>query len=283
MIGVECSASEDRFRASPVEECLRYNGSCRGLKTAIMATTNASRATHDILGPSSTSTPLVICFHGSGESCSPSWSELSKTLSQTYRVLLYDRGSARVAPEQTTKHLESYLEQQGLLHPYVLIAHSHGGTFARHYLHKHPHKVASMVLVETGQETALPPKIEDRQYTHPPLGAKPLSVIRGNSLIGKWKELETMESQPSLDTGKIAAQRKLLEAWDSADEQLKKKQLKLSRNSRYVYVPDCGHHVVRDRPDVVVAEVEWIMNNLISTQNGNHVTTWTRLKNLFFK
>jgi pimeloyl-ACP methyl ester carboxylesterase len=41
------------------------------------------------------------------------------------------------------------------------------------------------------------------------------------------------------------------------------KQLKISRNSRMVEVPDCGHQVNQERPDVVADEIKWILESYV--------------------
>ncbi len=55
----------------------------------------------------------------------------------------------------------------------------------------------------------------------------------------------------------------MLETLGKADEQLKREQLRLSRNSRFRNVPDCGHNVHLARPDVVAEEVKWVLSNLM--------------------
>jgi pimeloyl-ACP methyl ester carboxylesterase len=206
------------------------------------------------------SSGLIICFHGSGEeSCSPAWDALADELGKSHRVLLFARGGGRPTPEASFRHLVEYLDTFGLAGPYVLIAHSHGGLFARYMLHRAPSSVAGMVLVETGQETALDAKMEERQRRRQVLGRKPLSVIRGNSFIAQWKRLEANEEATRRPD---PTQRGLLEAWDAEDERLKRAQLALSSNHRYVEVRDCGHHVIRDRPDVVAMETGWVMGQV---------------------
>lgn len=118
-----------------------------------------------------------------------------------------------------------------------------------------------MILAETGQETALDPKMERRQYRRQILGRKPLSVIRANSLIGKWKQFEEAlgKAEDEQQRLELLGQKQLLETWDKEDERLKTKQLRLSGFSHYVHVPDCGHHVIRDRPDVVADQIRWVM------------------------
>ncbi len=261
-----------------------------------MATSSA--ANHRLLVPDSPGAadrPLVICFHGSGESCSPSWDALAGLLLLLLpagggggpRVLLYDRGPPPgPRPGCATADLRAYLRRERLAGPYVLVAHSYGGAFARTFLHLHRHghrgragagtgagadAIAGMVLVETGQEGGLDPAVEAAQQAGCPLGARPLSVVRGNSLIAKWKALEEAEAEARAGAGadigtdaslRLQTQREMLQRCDEEDERLKKRQLALSRNARYVHVPDCGHHVVRDRPDVVAAEVCWVLEDV---------------------
>ncbi len=241
----------------------------------------ATNLTSRLLGPSSpNSTPLIICFHGSGEYCSPSWDALSSELSNMYRVLLPDRGAGPITPSDFASKLLDLLVATPP--PYVLIAHSYGGTFARYFLNRRPEDVAGMVMVETGQETALEPEIEQRQSSRQVLGSKPLSVIRGNSLIAKFNALEALDA----DSEVLRTQRRLLKQWDAEDERLKKSQLALSRNHRYVHIPDCGHHVIRDMPHAVAEEVKWVMQNLRSPEDtqglGARVnsirTMWAKLR-----
>ena len=148
-----------------------------------------------------------------------------------------------------------------------------------------------MVLVETGQETALPADMEALQLKNCVLGDKPLSVIRGNSLIEKWRQLEREEQAllekidgnaetrgcSEIEMKEIERKRDLLGLWDREDERLKKAQLGLSRRSRYVQASKVGHNVVRYRPDVVVEEVKWVLDNVGDEVIGKG-KRWERLK-----
>lgn len=247
-----------------------------------MTTRDHSGAT--LLGDPHSASPLIICFHGSGDSCA-SWAPLAETLSATHhrRVLLWDRGEQNPGPRAAVPEMLDHLARARLAPPYVLIAHSYGGMFAREFLRQRPHQVAGMVMVETGQETALDPRVEEQQYRKQVLGDGPLSVIRGNTLIWKWKQYEEAFSAAQTDSEKanLAMQKQLLEATDKEDERLKKEQLKLSRNNRYVHVPDCGHGVVQERPEVVVKEVQWVMDNIQITKkhsglNKSIFTFWSK-------
>ncbi|KAI0169122.1 Alpha/Beta hydrolase protein [Hypoxylon sp. FL1284] len=252
--------------------------------------------------PSPAAPPLVICFHGSGESCSPAWDGLARALAAAgLRALTFDRGPAP-GPAPAAQ-LQAYLAAGGLetAPPYVLVAHSYGGAFARAFLDgedrgaaaegaeeeeeeegeggdkksgkerkrgkkKGKQTVAGLVLVETGQEGGLDRALEERQYAGRALGRRPLSVVRGNSLLrmtapagGGSKTMSEAEREVQ------RRKEEMMRAWDQEDERLKRRQLELSLPTapkRYVHLPDCGHDVVRERPDVVVGEVVWVVGNI---------------------
>ena len=205
--------------------------------------------------------PLIICFHGSGEPL-PAWSQLVELLGQHYRVLLLDRGRDNPKPHQYAQLMSDHLEQNQFTGPYILLAHSYGGAFAKHFLRLRRRDVAGMILVEAGKGGAsdeIDKYLKKTKYLDP----QPISVIRGNSLIARWKTLtETPEHNMESAEAIIAERTTWLEKWDEEDEKMEREQLQLSRNQRYVHLPDCGHHIVRDRPEVVLVEVQWVLDNI---------------------
>lgn len=217
--------------------------------------------------------PLIICLHGSNDSCMRSWLSLIEVLYKSgYRVLLYDRAppnphhgqGADLKPHRAVSELCSYMYSMQLKGPFVFVAHSYGGCVARLFLQQKPREVAGMILVETGQETALAPHVEEEQYRRQILGDAPLSVVRGNTLRLKqdeWVKAAAMARTPA-QREQLEPQRLMLEQWENEDERLKKKQLGLSRRSRFAQVKDVGHHVIRERPDVVAEEVKWVMQEI---------------------
>ncbi|CEI62006.1 hypothetical protein FVEN_g3044 [Fusarium venenatum] len=214
-------------------------------------------------GTSNANFPWIICFHGSGDSCA-SWEPLTDLLS-VYQILLWDRLDPNINPEKANSELLEYLDKSKLSSSYVLVAHSYGGTFAKLFLESRPYQVAGMVLVETGQETGIDPKIEQRHYQKQILGSKPLVVIRGNTL--KWKQIQydrALAAEQNLASPTLIIQKQMLDATDREDERLKKAQLQLSKNNKYVHLPDCGHGVIEARPDAVREAVCWVMEHLQS-------------------
>ncbi|KAF2716978.1 alpha/beta-hydrolase [Polychaeton citri CBS 116435] len=256
--------------ASPIEEPSERPSAFPSRSGSRHGSYNSSSPRYRLLLPKhTTSAPLVIFFHGSGDSCMTSWLPLAKaTLESGYRCLLADRGSSHGAdlkPHQAVSELLAYLHQHpDAKGPYVLVAHSYGGSIARLFLQQRPKDVAGIVLAETGQETALAPSVEREQYKKQILGHRPLAVIRANSLRRKWDEYQAAFELARTDEQRdqLEPQRQMLETWDRQDEMLKKRQLGLSRNSRYVYLPDCGHHVIREKPELVLKEVRWVMDQI---------------------
>ncbi|KAF2479493.1 Alpha/Beta hydrolase protein [Neohortaea acidophila] len=220
--------------------------------------------------------PLIICLHGSNDSCMRSWLSFIEVLYKSgHRVLLYDRptpsihggSGADLKPHRAVSELCSYLYSMELRGPFVFVAHSYGGCIARLFLQQKPREVAAMVLVETGQETALAPQVEEEQYRRQILGDAPLSVVRGNTLRRKqdeWVKAAAM-ARSEAQKAQLEPQRHMLERWEAEDIRLKQKQLQLSRRSRFCQVPNVGHHVIRDRPEAVVDEVKWVMQEIAAS------------------
>lgn len=206
--------------------------------------------------------PLLIVFPGSNASCK-SWEPVSFLIRATLRVLLYDRsglgrsehGSTRDTGPVAADELSMLLKALNLPGPYVLVAHSYGGCVAREFLHLHARDVVGMVLSETGTETKC--QYAEEQYRKQVLGDCPLSVIRGESAFNARRSQDVR-----LGNEQHKARDGMLEAMGKADEQLKREQLNLSRNSKFRNVPNCGHNVHLTCPDIVAEEVRWVLSNL---------------------
>lgn len=258
----------------------RYNSnSTQNSKAAAAAASERRHSRINLLTPPQSpipNAPLIICLHGSNDSCMRSWLGLIEVLYKSgHRVLLYDRPSpnphhgngADLKPHRAVSELCSYLYSMELRGPFVFIAHSYGGCIARLFLQQKPREVAGMILVETGQETALAPAVEEEQYRRQILGDAPLSVVRGNTLRRKqdeWVKAAAM-AKTEAQKAQLEPQRLMLERWEAEDEKMKKKQLSLSRRSRFTQVPNVGHHVIRDRPEAVVDEVKWVMQEIAAS------------------
>ena len=205
--------------------------------------------------------PLLIVFPGANTTCE-SWEPVTSLLKDSTRILLYDRsglGRSEHGPNRDAGHIAAHelsllLKAVDLSSPYVLVAHSYGGYVAREFLHLHGKDVVGMVLSETGPETKC--RYAEEQYRKQVLRDCPLSVIRGESTfsVRRGEDISVLDEQRRTREG-------MLEAMGQADEHLKREQLRLSRNSRFRNVPDCGHNVHLSLPDVVAEDSRWVLLN----------------------
>lgn len=220
--------------------------------------------------------PIIVIFPGSNAACD-SWQPVATEIQGFARVLLYDRsglGRSETGPSRDTgavaaAELTSLLRAIEVPGPYILVAHSYGGCVAREFLELHQKDVVGMVLSETGTETKC--QYAEEQYRTRILGDSPLSVIRGESAFcGQRKGHEGAGDVGNVnDTGKSrdgpgqsTEHSRMMEAMGKLDEELKREQLQLSKKSKFRNVPNCAHNVHLVRPDVVVEEVRWVLDNL---------------------
>jgi pimeloyl-ACP methyl ester carboxylesterase len=106
---------------------------------------------------------------------------------------------------------------------------------------------------------------EKKQYERQAMGSKPVSVIRCNSARDYWKIYEKGVDMGNGTEEERRAFRELLRTWDEIDKDLKEEQVRLSSNSHYIHIPDCGHNIQLIRPDVLAEEIRWVLQNL---ENG---------------
>ncbi|MEQ1547005.1 alpha/beta hydrolase [Methyloglobulus sp.] len=106
-----------------------------------------------------TGSPTIILEAGLGES-SLSWYPVQAKLSQTTQVCAYDRAGLGwsdpadepMSPEQVATNLHTLLRNAPITPPFVLVCHSRGGIFCRHYYHQFTQEVKGLVLVDSTHE-----------------------------------------------------------------------------------------------------------------------------------
>lgn len=103
------------------------------------------------------------------------------------------------------------------------------------------------------------------QYHRRALGTKPLVVLRARS-SQDYERIYAAGVAAGYGTDiQRATFRRLLDRWDSVDREMQVAQLQLSSIHRFVDVPDCGHHVHLIRPDLVTAQVRWVRDAILAS------------------
>jgi len=120
--------------------------------------------------------PTIILESGYGGNCL-GWSLIQPEIAKFARVVNYDRagyGWSDESPlmrsgENIATELHTMLHNAGILEPYILVAHSRGGIYARLFAEKYPQEVVGVVLVDTRNENQMeqyPPSFMKRCYNY---------------------------------------------------------------------------------------------------------------------
>ncbi|KAF7155889.1 hypothetical protein CNMCM5623_008769 [Aspergillus felis] len=104
---------------------------------------------------------------------------------------------------------------------------------------------------------------EKEQFKKQALGDRPLSLIGCNGLMDYRRLYEKAVEVGNGTEAQRAAFRELLEKWDGVGREMQEEQLRLSRRSRMVHLPDCGHNVHLIRPEVVAEEIRWVREQIL--------------------
>jgi pimeloyl-ACP methyl ester carboxylesterase len=221
-----------------------------------------------------------------------------QAVSELTRACVYDRpGTAwqddtsrsDPAPQPRTARdvvadLDALLQASGEPRPYVLVAHSIGGLFARLFASSEPGAVAGLVLVDTTSEYQVerlapitPPEFEDVLYSSQRPSADVLAVypqieqilindssaqVRDAQAATPLREMPLVvltHGRPlgvdgGLPAGFPAA------AWEDVIGQLQRQLASLVPGGRQVIATDSGHYIQLDQPDLVIAATRSIVD-----------------------
>ena len=244
------------------------------------------------------------------------WARVIDELAETTRVIAYDRaGYGWSDPSSETNSaliiadLHEGLAGLGVTEPIVLVGHSIGGVYVRHYASVYPDDVAGLVFVDSSHEEQMeriPPAVAEMMNSQlsmiravavgsrfgmlralSAVGANPMThedmaevqqamknrsstiraVVREMSSIEESSRQAKLAARPFGDLpflvlsatkapeGVPPEMAEHLDAMQATWRELQAELAGLSSNSRHVPVPDAGHYVQFDRPDVVIDEI----------------------------
>lgn len=138
----EVAAARDRRRFAPLGRLVRVG----------------DRRMHLLEAGQGPPTVVIVPALGSGVL---SWERFQAELATGMRVVVYDRpgigwsdppGRGRRTCDDQAEELRALLDAAGVEPPYVLVAHSLGGIFARRFAARYPETVAGLVLVDSSHE-----------------------------------------------------------------------------------------------------------------------------------
>lgn len=240
--------------------------------------------------------PTVVFDTGMGDGLDR-WGPVPRQVAEVAQVVLYDRsgyGLSEMGPpprtsERVATELHSLLEglaEQGVEPPYVLVAHSVSGLYARAFTHLFPDEVAGLVLIDPSIEgMAMHLATEEGQAQNEAMLARldPWMRDEGRSF---WDNLQAAPGHRVPDppipavvlSGSAPAyippeEREKSEAMGFDLEKLKAfRELKLGLaamlaeklSARHVLAEKSGHYVHHDEPDVVVTEILAVLETLRS-------------------
>ena len=220
------------------------------------------------------------------------WEQVQPAAARYARVCSYDRAGLGVSnpgppprdAASASADLRALLATAGVPGPYILVGHSFGGLFARRFAADNPDAVIGLILAEAVHEdwweralAALPPETSgDSQRLQgfrrfltsevadparnaegldipavaaqvraaAPLGARPLVV-----LVAGTPDVLAPGLPPEVEAQLVG----LLQ------QELPKAMAALSSDSTVIVVPDSGHDLPRQRPDMIVLAIQAVL------------------------
>lgn len=232
--------------------------------------------------------PSIVVVPGGLQDWRP-WAEVIDRLGSNYSVLSFSGpggGQSGTRPEtlgpsQTVRLIRELLEAVDLAPPYILVGHSTGGLLVRGFAAAYPDLVRGRLYVDPSVEGMMArfdeaePGYSVRQWEEffaPLEGTEQrpfferakafweLGVGEGSLLQG--------EVEPELPTVVLSSARVRHPARDLVETQagrrvwieLHRKLLPTLEWSMHVVLPDVGHNIFEERPDLIVDAVRWIID-----------------------
>lgn len=258
----------------------------------------------DCLGDDS---PTVLIDVGLGDS-SANWYRIAKQLSAEVKTCVYDRGGygwsdpgpgARTTA-QIAHELNMLLDLAAVPGPYVLVGHSFGGFTAQYFAARYPEKVAGAVLVDSshpqqvtrlaaldksGNQAAL---ITTRQNSAPEdmnpferrwfyLNSSRKAVFAQMDELKNFREsagqvtkIGPMRDIPLAVLTRSKSQLPVIKglSMEAEWQDMQKDLLNLSADSWQRIVPESGHNIYKDAPEIVISNIMQVVKKVRKRASG---------------
>ena len=222
-----------------------------------------------------TGSPTVVFEAGGGEDSSV-WSELEAEVRDRYevRTMRYDRaglGRSPLSPppyriDREAEALRREFDRHGITAPVVLVAHSYGG-FVATIVAATDSRIAGVVLVDANLArffddaqtkrllATYRPQFPALERAAPELARVMIPIIEAYpATVARLRQVDIPAATPTID---IVAERTLAETPEEVEaiRQAHRDFVAASSHRRAVFAEGSGHHVMRDRPEVVLEAV----------------------------
>jgi pimeloyl-ACP methyl ester carboxylesterase len=230
--------------------------------------------------------PTVVFEAGGGEESSV-WNDLEPEVRarNCVRTLVYDRaGLGRSAPspppyriDDEAAALRRELDRHGVSAPVVLVAHSYGGFVATIVAATDP-RVAGVVLVDANLAgffddaqlerllATYRPQFPALEQAAPELARVMIPIIEAYpATVARLRQVDIPPATPTID---IVSERTWVDTPEEVDaiRRAHRDFVAASSHRRAVFAQGSGHHVMRDRPDVVLDAVAELVGTVRARQ-----------------
>jgi pimeloyl-ACP methyl ester carboxylesterase len=218
----------------------------------------------------------TVAFEAGGGEDSSVWSELEAEVRERYevRTMLYDRAGLGRSPQSPPPYridreanaLRREFDRHGITAPVVLVAHSYGG-FVATIVAATDSRIAGVVLVDANLArffddaqtkrllATYRPQFPALERAAPELAKVMIPIIEAYpATVARLRQVDIPAATPTID---IVAERTWVESPEeiAAIRQAHRDFVAASSHRRAVFAEGSGHHVMRDRPEVVLEAV----------------------------
>jgi len=201
------------------------------------------------------------------------WGRIFNEISTICHAVAYDRAGYGYSERsnqprdglQILRELRALLQTEEIKAPYVLVGHSLGGTIVKLFAKTYPDEVAGVVLVDA-RHAEFSKRCKqigvNRMWYDPPallfaMASRAMRAEQASAALTARQVRRAGNFPPvplmvlSQDRASSRWPERLGKVWDASQRQM----AKMSHLGRMKVVPDSGHNIHRDQPDIVTSAI----------------------------
>jgi pimeloyl-ACP methyl ester carboxylesterase len=204
--------------------------------------------------------PTVVLMAGGGRTAKD-WAKVQPAVAGFTRVCSYDRaglGDSDKSPkvqsvEEIVNDLHAVLHAAHEMGPYILVAHSIAGIYARGFETRFPEETAGLVMLDSSHEEQA---MRQQELFKPSLPAPAQLVALQGFFARPDQRLDWRTDLPLIviSHGKVAGDTQAL-AWERIWKELQQDLANRSPRGQLRVAGDSGHFIQLDQPDMVIQAI----------------------------